>query len=115
MVGVLVRNENLRNLLRLVAEIGERFEVGLDLRAEIDSCVRIGRRFGEFGGEAGIDENDLVTGIDDPVLEAGAVLDRRVKPFCTFATKGERAGHESILEETDWLYRYAHLCFPFLV
>jgi hypothetical protein len=81
-VGVLVRNENLRDLLRLVAEIGKRFEVGLYLRAEIDSCIRIGRSIGEFRWESRIDENDLAAGVDDPVLQARAVLDRggRVAP-----------------------------------
>ena len=61
-VGVLVGDENLRDLLRLVAEIGKRFEIGLDLRTKIDSGVRVGRRFGEFGGEAGIDEDDFAAG-----------------------------------------------------
>ena len=76
-VGVLMRDENLRDPLRLVAEVGERLEVGLDLCAKIDRGVRIGRRIGEFGGEAGIDEDNFAAGVDDPVLEAGAVLDRR--------------------------------------
>ena len=112
-VGVLVRNENLRNLLQLVAEIGERFEVGLDLRAEIDSCVRIGRRFWEFGGEAGIDENDLAAGVNDPVLEAGAVLDRRIKPFCAFATKANGRVMNPFSKKRTGCIFMLMLCFPF--
>ena len=111
-VGVLVRNENLRDLLRLVAEVSERFEIGLDLCAKIDLCVWFGRSIGEFGGKASIDEDDLATGIDDPVLQAGALLDRRVKPFCAFSTQGERLRHKAVFRETDGLYCYAQLCFP---
>ena len=32
-----------------------------------------------------------------------------------YSAKGERARHEAVFGETDGLYRYAHLCFPFLV
>ena len=70
-IEVLVRDENLRNLLRLVAEIGERIKVRLDLCADEDRSVRICRRIGIFGGKPGIDENDLATSVNNPVLETG--------------------------------------------
>ena len=110
-VGVLVGDENLRDLLRLVAEVGERFEVGLDLRADIDSGVRISRHIGVFGGESSIDEDDLAAGVDDPVLEARAVFDRWVEAFCALAAKGERTGHEAIVGKPNWLDFYAHVMF----
>ena len=75
-VGVLVGDEDLRDLLGLIAEVGERFEICLDFRAEIDSCIGISRRFGELGGKSCIDEDYFVAGVDNPVLQAGAVLDR---------------------------------------
>ena len=70
-IEVLVRDENLRNLLRLVAEIGERIKVSLDLCADEDRSVRICRRIGIFGGKPRIDENDLATSVNNPVLETG--------------------------------------------
>ena len=90
-----------------------RFEIGFDLRAEIDLCVRVGRRFREFGWEAGIDKDDFAAGIDYPVLQAGAVLDRRVKSPGTFAAKGERFRHKAVFGETDGLDIYAHAVFSF--
>ena len=112
-VGVLVGDEDLRDLLRLVAKVGKRLDVRLDFLADID--CRILRRFAKRKvlGDARIDEDDFAPGVDHPVLEARAVLDRRVESFRAFATKGKRTRHETVLGKTNWLYRYAHCFIPF--
>ena len=101
-VGVLVGDQDLRDLLGPVAEVGERLQVGLDLRADVDR--RVGRRGAEREvlRHAGVDEDHLAAGVDHPVLQAGAVFHRGVEPFRAFAAKGERASHEAVFGETDW-------------
>lgn len=56
---------------RRIVEIGERIKVSLDLCADEDRSVRICRRIGIFGGKPRIDENDLATSVNNPVLETG--------------------------------------------
>ena len=77
-VDVLVRDQDLRDLFRLVALLRKRFDARLDGLAEVDGRVRRRRGVGEAGGQPRVDEDDLAAGVDDPVLEAGAVLDGRV-------------------------------------
>jgi len=105
-----VGDENLRDLLRLVAKVGKRLDVRLDFLADIDCRIlcRFAKR--EVLGNASIDEDDFAPRVDHPVLEARAVLDRRVESFRTFAAKGERTRHETVFGKTNWLYRYAHGC-----
>ena len=100
-VGVLVGDEDFGNLFGLVAEVGEGFEVGLGFRADEYPGVRVRRRVGELGGQAGIDEDDFAAGVDDPVLEARAVLDGGVEAVGAFAAAGEGLGHEAVFGETD--------------
>jgi len=73
-VDVLVGDQNLRDLLGAIAQLGERLPIGLDEAADIYGGVFVRCGIGELGGKAGVDENDFAPRVDDPVLQAGTVF-----------------------------------------
>ena len=94
-VGVLVGNEYLRHLFRLVAEGGEGVHIVGYLFAHIERCTEFLGRSGHASLEAGINEYHLLACINKKVLQRAAVDDLFVKILLAFLTaKGKLLGHK---------------------
>ena len=102
-VGVLVGDEDLRDLLRLVAQRRERIHIGIDLPAHVNDGLLVHHLLRHLGRHAGVHQDHLIAGVDQVVLQAGAVLDRGVDPLRPLAAHGEELGHKAVFIELDCL------------
>lgn len=81
---MLVSQQNFGHLLRLITQCGKGLHIAGDILACID-CSRFIRHFFRCSRrKAGIHQNDFVSGINQIVGEAGAILDGVIKFFGSF-------------------------------
>jgi len=101
-VGMLVSDENLRHLLGLVACLSEGFHVVGHLLAHIERCAELLGRDRELRLETCVDKDDLLSRVDEEVLQRVAIDDLFVKSIFTLLTaKGKGLSHKPAVEHTD--------------
>ena len=100
-VRVLVRDQDPGDLLRLITERFESVHIRIDLAAHVYERLLVRNSVRYFRRHACVDQDDFRPGIDHKVLQAGAVLHRRIDPVHTFTAECERLGHKPVFIESD--------------
>lgn len=103
---MLVSQQNFGHLLRPITQCGKGLHIAGDILACID-CSRFIRHFFRCSRrKAGIHQNDFVSGINQIVGEAGAILDGVIKFFGSFfSAENKRLCGKTVFSEID--------CFDF--
>ena len=103
-VAVLVGDEDLRHLLRLVAQCSERCHIVIHLVAHVERCAQLLGRNRHSGLEACVDEDDAFVSLDEEVLQRTAIDDLLVEHVLAFlAAKGKRLVHEAMVKHAHGL------------
>ena len=112
-VAVPVSQQDLRHLLRLVAQSGKCLHVAADVPAGEAKAgfVRLFLRC--TGGQAGVHQNHLVAGVDEIVLQAAAIADIVVEFLLSFfPSEGKGLGVEPVFSEFDCLDDHCFSSIP---
>ena len=97
MIAVLVRQQDLCHLLRPVTQSGEGFHIAADVLAGIEQTVIVRHLFRSTG-------NNLVTGINEIVLQAAPIADAGVELFhALFSAESERLRIKTVFSEFNCL------------
>ena len=104
MVVVLVRQKYLRDLFRLVAERGERFHIAADIFSGENRTVLVRHFLRHSGRESRVNENDLIAGVDQIILQTAAIAYVLVElVYAVLAAEDERLGVKPVFSE---FYRF---------
>ena len=108
MVDVLMGEKDLGHLFGLVSQRGESLHVGADVLSCENHGLLVGNLLRSASRDPGVDQDDLVAGIDEIIRQTRPVTDAGIEFFKTlFTAERESLGRESVLSELDRLDYHA--------